>query len=265
MYFFHILYAFLLYSSLLYSSLVFSYLDKKQWNTIDTILANKNLSPQNKHQINRIIYTHHYFWAKKQARIFKQFHYYKCKTIREEEINLYALIGLWKASQKYNPTKYTNTSFIIYAKKYVIGELYRGMTDLQTLNIIPRNERKKSIYNQNIQNIQNNENNQNNKRYKNIISTVGEDEFLIDEYVNKNINEYFCTNSYNNEKYYEMLWEQIYASDCSQFTKNIIRYKFSFDFKKKMSNKKVATLLSSSEEHVRKQLHSFFNTFLINI
>lgn len=256
MYLFQILYAFLLYSSLLYSSLVFSYLDKKQWNTIDKILTNKNICSQNKQQINRIIYTHHYFWAKKQARIFKRFHYYKCKTIRQEEINLYALIGLWKASQKYNPTKYPNTSFIIYAKKYVIGELYNGMTDLQPFNILPRNERKKSYYNQNIQN---------NERYKNIISTVGDDEFLIDEYINQNINEYFFTNSYNNEKYYEMLWEQIYACHCPQVTKNIIRYKFSFDFNKKMSNKKIAILLSCSEEYVRQQLCSFFNTFFINI
>jgi len=256
------MYLFFLHLFFLYSSLVFSYLDKKQWNTIDKMLANTNISPQYKQQINRIIYTHHYFWAKKQAYIFKRFHYYKCKTIRQEEINLYALIGLWKASQKYKPTQYTNTSFIIYAKKYVIGELHNGMTDLQPLNIIPRNERKKSYYNQNSQN---NENNQNNKRYKNILSTVGDDEFLINEYINQNINDYFFTNSYNNEKYYEMLWEQIYASHCPQVTKNIIRYKFSFDFNKKMSNKKIANLLSCSEEYVRQQLRSFFNTFLINI
>jgi len=230
-------------------SLVFSYLDKTQWKYIHSILAYKTKTTfcQEKIQkINNIIYVNYFPWATAYARQFKQFHYHKCKEIPQQELNLYALTGLNKAIQKYQPTKYENATFSSYAKKYIIGELYLGMTELQPLTIVPKSERKKGALTR--------------KRPidSSLFFLMGDDEYLVDE----------CNNRNNHMQptriQCENMWLQIDSANCSILVKQMIHLKFSFDFNKINSNQKIAKLLGYSEEYVRQELRAFFDTFFID-
>jgi DNA-directed RNA polymerase specialized sigma subunit len=195
-------------------------------------------------QIRQIIYNNYYFWTVKKTKQFKQFHYYKCREISQQELNLYALTGLSKAIRNYKPTKYENCSFNAYAKKYIIGELYIGMTELQALTIAPKNERKKNVFRRNVS-----------MRHSSLV-LMGDDEY--------HINENYATHLKPTKRDYEDLWIQINASACSPVIKEIFYLKFSFDFNKIRSNQQIANMLGYSEEYVRQQLRSGFNTFFVD-
>jgi hypothetical protein len=228
------------------SSIVFSYLDNNQWAKIHSVLIHKEKYakfPEHIQKINNIIYFHYSPLAIKYARQFKQFHYYKCKEIPQQELNLYAFTGLSKAVTNYQPSKYENAYFFPYAKKYITGELYLGMSELQPLTIVPKSERKKSIFYRNKDTIGSS------------ISLIGDDEYLVNQlqpHYQRPIN-----------KDYEYFWSNVETANCSLTTKQMIHLKFSYDCNKIRSNQKIADMLGCSEEHVRQQLRAFFNTFFI--
>ena len=219
-----------------------AYLFSSQWSTINNILTNKqNYSPEQIRQVNKIIYTNYEKWASQKAIQFKQFHKYKCRGILNDELKLYATIGLNKAIKNYDPSKYRTTNFDLYATNYVMGELYTGLTDLQPLPIVKKYERRKSFKNrktnQTLQSIQ----------------ILGEDE---------NFDILKSTDSYNNKyKEYDELWNKINDMSIPNFTKKILKLKFSYEFNKIRSNQQVATLMGCSEEWVRHHLLVFKNNF----
>jgi DNA-directed RNA polymerase specialized sigma subunit len=76
----------------------------------------------------QILVNKYYFWTRKQVRIFKKssFKYRRhANLLMEAEMFQYALIGLMKSIMRYNGTVY----FHQFAKKYVYGELYRGVVE----------------------------------------------------------------------------------------------------------------------------------------
>lgn len=228
------------------------YINKKQWSQINSFLKNKNFSiieqKEQKEQINKIIYSHYEKWAFYQASQFKQFHFYKCKEIRQQELNLYASIGLTKAIQNYDPSKCENTTFSIYSLNYVMGELYNGMTILQPISILTKTERKKS-YNKRIDNT------------KYSPTLVGNDDYLFDS--NPIL---FDRNNYNNNLYkqYKELWKKIHLMKIPHLTKTIINLKYSFDFETTRSNKDISIMLGYSEETIRQNVNQFKNYFKEN-
>ena len=235
-----IIYYFLFLSFL---PIVISYLDNKQWITIHSILKNKNKYNVNQlRQVNNIVYKHYYFWATNYAFQFKKLHRYKCKEIKQEELNMYAFIAVYKSIKNYDPIKYPNITFATYTKKYILSELYEGMTTIRPLTNIPKNELKKSYF----------------KRKKNIIqwTPLLFDNNIMYKYNNRD------TSANILDKHYQEVWNKIHSADISTFTKKILYLKFSFELKKIRSNKKIADLLGTSEEHVRTQLHNCREYFM---
>ena len=105
-----ILYLFLLL--LVNTQLVLMYnLTPNQWTSIRRILQHPESSPNLKQKVNTILYKKYESWTKTQAYIFKKKHRYLCNHIQINELEIYALQGLHKAIEKYNPI-YSFHSFL---------------------------------------------------------------------------------------------------------------------------------------------------------
>ena len=226
------------------------YITQPQWKIINSFLTNQKVStPEQKKELNKMIYFHYEKWAVHQAYEFKKFHNYKCNGIKQSELNLYSSLGLIKAIQKYDPFKCENTTFSVYALKYIMGELYNGMTELQPTSLLEKSERKKKYCKRN---------NQSKYNVKPIL--IGNNHFLIDN--NKLHNSNSPYNKYDNYDYhsykkYEYIWSMIESMDIPIITKKIINLKLSFDFKKIRSNKKISEILGYSEETIRRHIIEF--------
>lgn len=74
----------------------------------------------------RIILAKHYYpWVKKQTQLFVKNHYEIIKNIaKPHNLEGYAMVEYMKAIQRYNGT----AEFSLYAKKYVEGGLFKGLT-----------------------------------------------------------------------------------------------------------------------------------------
>jgi len=206
------------------------------------LLTNKLTGPQ-KIQLGKAIYIHYEKWAYYQAYQFKKFHVYKCRKITQQELNLYASIGLSKAITCYNPLKCKKTTtFSLYALYFIMGELHNGLTDLQPINILTKREKIKSKTE-----------NEKSKKYNynkisNDVILVGKKEYLLDIRRTPNYNEYLK---------YETFWNNIYNMNIPLFVKKIIILKYSFEFKQIRSNKKISQILGCSEEWVRQNINNY--------
>lgn len=109
-----------------------------QWHTIDRILHVYPQSPESQ-TCKRLIFHHYREWAIHQSYEFRRFHRYKCRHISPDELHSYALYGLHDAIEHYLPKR---ARFNTYAEKYVYGQLYRGMTELQPITLIPKRRRQ---------------------------------------------------------------------------------------------------------------------------
>jgi hypothetical protein len=209
----------------------YSYINNNQWITINTFLSNNREHPSINQDkiIYNIIYSNYKDWAFYNAYKFKQLHKYKCSQIKQQELNLYASLGLIKAIRNYDPSK--NATFSIYASKYIFGELYNGMTELQTVLLFTHRE----------------------KIYKKPMLVVGNDDYIFD----KNIHSNQDYGNDNNYKKHDDFWSKIYLMDISAITKKIIILKFSFDLQEVKSNKEISNILGYSEETIRKHIIQF--------
>ena len=219
---------------------IHAYLTINQWKKINCILINQKHTPIQKQQINILIYKHYEIWATTQAHKFKQLHYYKCKGIPKSEISLYAKMGLYKAVIKYNPTRLKNISFAVYALIYIRSELYTCITELHPITTVSKYIRRMG------QNSRNNE-----TIIQPTLSTCMLDKYSKQNYIEKHT--YLTANE---------LWQKIeYDINVSPKIKRTIKLKFTYDFKKKRSNKEVAEIVGCSEETVRKQINQFKNQY----
>jgi DNA-directed RNA polymerase specialized sigma subunit len=90
--------------------------------------------------VNRLLINAYKKWATKQAIEFKEFHGYKCRNIRLDDLDAVAQKGLCHSVRNYNG----QTHFPNYAAYYVKGELYNLVTDHYYLSKIPRKDRIKN-------------------------------------------------------------------------------------------------------------------------
>jgi hypothetical protein len=236
------------------------YITQSQWIKINSFLTNQKIStPEQKKELNKMIYFHYKKWAIHQAYEFKKFHNYKCNGIKQTELNLYSSLGLIKAIQKYDPYKCVNTTFSVYASKYIMGELYNGMTQLQPTSLLEKSDRKKKYYKRNTQ-----------SKYNVHPILLGNNDFLIDNNQLHNSNSpynKYDKYDYNSYKKYEYIWSMIESMDIPIIMKKIIKLKLSFDFKKIRSNKEISEILCYNEETIRQNIVEFkekmYNVFSI--
>ena len=227
---------------------LYAYITSHQWQIIHDIITNEppkqdqlkyDLYLQKKEQLHDFIYTNYEPWAFRKAYSMKRFHYQKCSHITQEEMNLYASIGLYESIKRYQPSKYSSTQFTAYACKYVTGFLFMGMTDMQPISLLSKTERRKSIEKRKNQT----------HSYPNAIHVS----YLFEN--NEN------TQPYNHDTTYKELWQKINTMNMSNLSKKIIMKKYSFEFNKINSNKKIGDMFGCSEEYIRKQILVFLKEY----
>ena len=230
-----------------------NYLSKPQWAKINSLIKKTDIPLVVRDKINNILYTYYEKWALKKAKEFKRFHKHKCINIKLDELELYSKFGLHKATLNYNG----NSSFVNYADKYILGELYNGLTKLHTLTILPESYRKKNIENKkNVKNIP-----------MNVMDTqfVSFDNYWIFDNHYKHIENQHLNNIIVNDE--QTVLVNYIHSKLDTFSKRVFYYKYDMNFKPIRSNKVIAELMCCSEEKVRvvlKDIHGLLNPLEIS-
>jgi RNA polymerase sigma factor (sigma-70 family) len=184
-----------------------------------------------KSRVNYILYKQYSEYAINKAYSFSKHHkIYHNRNLDSIELSNYALRGLHKAVVNYNAT-YT---FHNHVNLYIQSELYNGLTELQPINGIPSYIRKNKKWK-----------NYNMKQYLNSLKTqfIGnDDESFLDNIMLKNKKP-----EYN----YDEIDILTKVKSMGPLYYEIYKLKY---YNKKMSNHKMAQLLSCSEETVRCKL-----------
>ena len=181
-------------------------------------------------QISQILFTKYRTWTIHQAYVFKRYHRYKCRNIIIEDLILYSLEGLQIAVNKYDGSSYFHT----YANKYILWQLYQGLTDLQPITILSKSIRKRSLKTEN------------RNQYKKLLNTqfIGFKDYWIFEKKQE-------LTSFQKERNVDELWEKI---DLDSFSKRVFQYKYDVFFNKIRSNREISELMCCSEETIRMNL-----------
>jgi DNA-directed RNA polymerase specialized sigma subunit len=222
----------------------FAYLTSKQWIKINSILTNPNYYTISQQQtIKKIIYDNYQIWASIQSKEFKKFYSYKCQHLSYEELKLYSLMGLHKAISCYKPERLKNITFSAYAIIYIRSELLKGITDLYPITSISKYERRKSLFSR--------------KNKTNILipnTSPIYQKICFNKYM---LNKY---NENKNHLSYDDLWIKINNDiHVTPIIKQIIKLKFSYEFKQIRSNKEISNIIGCSEETIRKYIVTFKN------
>ena len=114
---------------------------KSQWNTIQNYYLDKQIKqiPSMMEKIGLIIYSRHQPLLKSTVHEFRRFHKFKCNHIPTEDLEQYASMGLMHAIRNYNG----KSLFHPYAKIYITGALYKGLTKQYPISKRSAKERRK--------------------------------------------------------------------------------------------------------------------------
>ena len=222
-----------------------SYLSSSQWKSINSLLKNPSLSLPMKIQINYIMYNSYEKYALNCANEFRKKHYYTCKNININELQLYSKFGLYRAINNYK-YKY-NGSFINYANIYINGELYRGLTELYPLSSVPKSKRR------NLQDCKD----ENNKLVRLFTKFVSyENNWVFDKYNGDKQYEEQCNDSLQKIIYmeYNNKFLQFIDNNLDAFSKRVFYYKYDIHCNIIRSNKEISKLMDCSEEKIRKSI-----------
>ena len=208
-----------------------------QWKQINTIISHPKITPILRNKVNQLIYSKYETWAIHKAYVFKKTHRYNSRNINIQDLILYSLEGLYKATTKYNG----KSSFHTYAEIYVNGQLYSGLTTLQSITNIPkqiRKQKEKTNY----------------KIYKKKLNTqfVGYDDYWIFDKVN--LREKKEKDDEDSKEFIQSFWNEINSNSTNAFTRRIFHYKYNYYLDKIRSNKEISIQMSCSEETVRQHL-----------
>ena len=209
-----------------------------QWKQINTILTHPKITPIMRHKINQLIYSKYETWAIHKAYVFKRTHRYNSRNINIQDLILYSLEGLQKATTKYNG----KSSFHTYADIYVNGQLYVGLTGLQSITNIPkqiRKQKEKTNY----------------PIYKKKLNTqfVGYDDYWIFDKIREK-KEKEKDDQEDSKEFIRSFWNEINSNTTNAFTRRIFHYKYNYYLDKIRSNKEISIQMSCSEETVRQHL-----------
>jgi RNA polymerase sigma factor (sigma-70 family) len=215
------------------------FLNVEQWIKIKKVIINIDKNSEIRNKINKIIYTYYDDWSYNEAIKFKNFHYYKCKSIPLLELYCHSNLGLIKAIKNYNG----KSDFSKYAIIYVKSELYKGLTELYPISCISKIERAKK------KDMLDNKN----KINRNPIFISYDDNIIF--HMKNNCYNYVNYWNNNNE-IYEDFWEKI--NTLLPFERNIIYSKFDYYFNQKVSNEHIAKKFGYSEEYIRLTIKNAF-------
>ena len=216
------------------------HLTQLQWRQTRSILMNPGITVEMKENIREIIYNKYSDWAIRQASLFKKQHYNRCKHMHSDELEIYALKGLVKSIQNYNPA----FSFYPYLQKYIFGYLYIGLTELMPLNNIPGYKRRNRL--------------ENYKLYKRMIPIMvsPEDYWQIEK---KQKESGLMIDSIIKKEKLQNIWKKVHQLD-NPLQISIFKYKYDSQLDKIRSNKEVAELVCYSEEMVRQNIKNIVHT-----
>jgi RNA polymerase sigma factor (sigma-70 family) len=210
-----------------------------QLNLISSILKYPKIPITMRSTINNILYNKYESWAIHKAYEFKRFHKYKCRNLNVNDLILFSLEGLKKATLKYNG----KSSFNKYANIYISGQLYKGLTQLQPITNIP-----KSIRNKKKSEIKTNGNYQYKKKLNTLFVSYDEN-WMFEKRQDLTYDE----NPIITKESHTELWNYI-NSLLDPFSKRVFTYKYDYYFNIINSNKKIGDLIGCSEETIRQSL-----------
>jgi RNA polymerase sigma factor (sigma-70 family) len=226
------------------------YLSSNQMNLITHLIRQPDIETYQREKIKKILYLSFEKYAIKKACDFKTFHKYKCQDINKEDLIMHSKMGLFKSIQKYNG----NSSFLRFADVYIHHELYKGVTNHFSLSMVPKSIRIKSK-----RNLTENQK----QEYKNALhvkwvsySNYWEFDTLREEHEN-------ILDAIHHKQEYIFLWEKINKLDA--FSKRVMHLMYTFDLKKKKTNKQVSELMCCSEENIRLHLNHTFEKIKASI
>ena len=201
-------------------------LTNSQLVRINRLMMNPELPLRNKHLLENVLYKNYESWALDMGNKFKKLHYYKCRHIPSEEVELYSRVGLLNAVRCYRPTK-ENAMFHLYAKHHISGKLYYGMTQLSPIT----NVSKKKLRNRGTH-----------------YERATHEPYVLERKI-PNVHDIIRDS--------QILWSHIEYT-CDPFTRRCIIYKFDHEFSVLRSNREVSHLMVCSEETVRTAILKYF-------
>jgi DNA-directed RNA polymerase specialized sigma subunit len=222
---------------ILFLPFINSFLTTKKWIIIKKIINNDKSPDILKKNIKRLIFNEYYNFSKKQTYLFIENNKKSVKNIKFNELNLYASSGLLKAINNYNFDY--NSKFINYAILYIKSDLYKGVTDLTPMRLLPHRYRVNKKWQLNNYELYT-------KSMKKI-SSLGDDEWIFDKETNNE--------NYDNSILIDKIDEiNKSVSSLEPFLKRIFYYRYNENLNKKFKIKKIAQLMCVSEETIRKSL-----------
>jgi RNA polymerase sigma factor (sigma-70 family) len=192
-----------------------TYFSSSQWKKARFILDHPGTTDAMKQEIQLYIFEAYKEWSKYYGvkKYKKRIH---AGQIQKGDIEIYALIGLWKAIDHYDPLY----PFYTYAKQCIHWSLYKGIRQMAPISKISYHKSMRMPY---------------------APSTT----LLFDEY--KEIAQ-ICDTIESFEK------DLTLEPSMNASTKRMFQYKYNNQMQKIRSNKEVAELMCCSEETVRKRL-----------
>ena len=217
------------------------YLNNDQYYKIIKLVRSKKLLPNQRKQINTVLFKSHENYAIKQSLLFKKKHFYKCKKIPKDEIILYGKTGLLKSVEKYNGM----TNFTYFAGLYINYELKNAISDAYSLSILPRHIRKKS------------KKNYTQEQMEEYVKLMEVDlRTNINHWKEKNVEtESSIFSKIKTQERQKKIWDFI-----NKLEPSIARYanlKYNYEFKEIRSNKEISQLMCCTMETVRKKKNLF--------
>lgn len=214
---------------------------KQQWNTLQFYIQNKQTISQSMNdKIQYILYSRHLPLVKATTYKFRKFHKFKTKLVSPNDLESYASIGLIHAIRNYDG----KSLFHHYAKIYIKGGLYQGLTKHYPITKVSAKERRtrKDV-----------------KPYD--YETCGEQ-----SYTNTYLGKYDYL-SFNEDPLsygkYRDYWIKI--SQMPPLVKRIMCLKFDNEFNIVMSNYLIAIYCGCSEETIRKNVKNTIMNITGNI
>jgi hypothetical protein len=218
---------------------VCAYLHSNHWNIINNLLKkDKYRKP-----IENILYNHHHYWSRKYTKNFIKKYNFIINNHQLKNLQCCASIGLLKSIRNYNG----RGNFYVYSSIYMNGELFKGITQVYPIKLLPHHLRVNKKWKQS-----------NPETFlKNMKATkyIGNDEYIL-EYCKIN-------NSYNLPNEIRKIITDLPSQDIRLFYS---RYNV-HDLSVKRTVKYLSYLFACSEKTINKRLSNIHNdlSFLLTI
>jgi hypothetical protein len=231
------------------------YLLPKQIQLINTLLQNKNLTPDMRIMINKIIYNNYKNKITYDSNKFYQEHYKilkSCNVLKKDVLDLYAQTGLLKAINNFNG----KSNFYNYSKIYVKSEILKCISE-HKFNILPHRIKSSNKIPKYI------------KEKYNILyigSTNHEDEWKYKS--NNNIDTNYDTDTDTNTNTNKLSNINMIVENLDPKIKRTFKYRYDYNLKKIRSISHVSELMCWSTEKTRQVLlnaNKQINTELNNL